>query len=104
MKTIIGALVLLSLFFGLAGNTYATECHQIKGSSDWPGSDMFSPPYNVFSSGNELLLKANCNGNQVTLSVGDSRNTTNVHSQAYYTVGEQWVPIQWMELELMKNG
>ncbi|MBI2023056.1 heparin lyase I family protein, partial [Candidatus Giovannonibacteria bacterium] len=67
-----------------------SSCHILDSSQAVPTG--FGASYNVLSSAQELLLKANCTDTSVTYPVGNGSQTQYIYNQGYYWTGTAWSP------------
>jgi parallel beta-helix repeat protein len=64
------------------------QCHLLDSSKTIPAG--FGAPYNVLSSGKELLLKVNCSHTSASFPVGNGSNREYIYKQGYFWNGSNW--------------
>jgi hypothetical protein len=70
-------------------------CHLITGPTTMPVTEGFSPPYNVLSSAQEVLIRAFCNSESVDVTLGNTANTLYTYHSGYIFLDDQWTPINY---------
>lgn len=95
MKKPIGLLIVSLLFMTSEAEVYSYECHKVTGPSSMPNTQDYAPPYNVFSSQQEVFLKANCGvGRSVELIIEDTAvSNFQIYETGYFQPigGDTWL-------------